>query len=198
MNNLRELLKALSISFLLLLILSGLAPAQDRSGLQSFGAVYSNGRLSFRYRSPGGMHDETASARAAIQAQAIGHPATKTLDLLLKMSSGSDDMVSTWHSLSIETYPRDALGNLDDADAEAKMTAWVVGLANLPVAPKSVVLSGQSFAVSVLARGDEKGKKGAVVWTTIRNGKLLSFAFVANSPQQLTTLTESMKSIEFF
>jgi hypothetical protein len=198
MNNFKGLLKALSISFLLLLLLSGLIPAQDRSGLQSFGTVYSNEPLRFRYRLPGGMNDETARGRAAIQAQAIAHSATKTLDLLLKMSSGSNDEISTWHSLSIETYPRDAFGKLDDAGAEAKMTAWVVGLANLPVVPKSTVLSGQSFAVSVLARGDEKGKKGAVVWTTIRNGKLLSFAFVANSPQQLTTLAESMKSVEFF
>jgi hypothetical protein len=41
-------------------------------------------------------------------------------------------------------------------------------------------------------------KKGAVVWTTIRKGQLLSFLFAANSPDQLKSLAESMKSIQFF
>jgi hypothetical protein len=37
-----------------------------------------------------------------------------------------------------------------------------------------------------------------VVWTTVRKDKLLSFAFVANSPEQLKALAESMKSVQFF
>jgi hypothetical protein len=198
MNSLEELLEVQFVAFLLLLVLSGLAPGQEKPGLPSYRRVYTNARLRFSYSFPREMRDETANARAEVQAKAIARSSGKTLDLLLKTSSGSDDATPGWHSLSIETYPRDALGNLDDAGAEAKMTAWVIGLASLPVVPKSVVLSGQRFAVSVLARGDETGKKGAVVWTTIRKGKLLSFAFVANSPQQLTALTGSMKSVQFF
>jgi len=37
----------------------------------------------------------------------------------------------------------------------------------------------------------------AVVWTTLRSGKLLAFAFAANSSEQLKKLTESMKTLEF-
>jgi hypothetical protein len=68
----------------------------------------------------------------------------------------------------------------------------------LPEKPRSAVLAGQSFTVFVFARQEGTVKKGAVIWTTIRKGKLLSFAFVANSPEQLKALAESMKSVHFF
>jgi hypothetical protein len=38
----------------------------------------------------------------------------------------------------------------------------------------------------------------SVVWTTIREDKLLSFAVVANSPDQPKRLAESMKSVQVF
>src|SRR5260370_34209717 len=58
--------------------------------------------------------------------------------------------------------------------------------------------SGQRFAVSVFGGREGTIRKGAVVWTTVRNGKLLSCAFFANSPAQLKALTESMRTVEFF
>jgi len=61
-----------------------------------------------------------------------------------------------------------------------------------------VVISGQNFTVSVFGLQEGAVRKGAVVFTTIRKGKLLSFAFVANSSEQLKKLTESMKSVQFF
>lgn len=78
------------------------------------------------------------------------------------------------------------------------MNTWVAGIISSLGTPRSVVISGQSFAVSVL--GEQMGtiRKGAVVWTTIRKGKLLSFAFVANSPEQLKALTEAMKTVQLF
>jgi hypothetical protein len=78
------------------------------------------------------------------------------------------------------------------------MNTWVAGISSSLGTPRSVVISGQSFAVSVL--GEQMGtiRKGAVVWTTIRKGKLLSFAFVANSPEQLKALTETMKTVQLF
>jgi hypothetical protein len=74
----------------------------------------------------------------------------------------------------------------------------VAGFGSSPEKPRSVVLSGQSFAVSVFAEQEGTIKKGAVIWTTIRKGKLLSFAFVANSPEQLKTPAETMKTVQFF
>jgi hypothetical protein len=114
------------------------------------------------------------------------------------MSSAPDATAADWQSLTIETYPRQEFGNLDDVSAETKMSAWVAGVSSSPGTPRSVVLSGQRFAVYVLGEREGTMKKGAVIWTTIRKGKLLSFAFVANSPQQLTRLAESMKSVQFF
>jgi hypothetical protein len=63
---------------------------------------------------------------------------------------------------------------------------------------RPVVISGQEFAVSVFGVQGETAVKVAVVWTTIRKGELLSFAFVANSPDQLKTLADTMKTVQFF
>ncbi len=164
----------------------------------SSGNAYSNLNLGFSYVPPSEMKDETKSGRAEIRARAAERHTTNTLDLLLSMSSGPDATAPYWHFVNIETYPRQKFSDLDDASAEAKMGAWVAGTSNLPGKPRSVVLAGQPFTVSVFGQQDGTIKKGAVVWTTIRKGKLLSFAFVANSPEQLKRLTESMKSIQFF
>jgi hypothetical protein len=181
---------------LLFLVLHGGAIAQEKES--SPGGVYANESLGFRYELPCGMYDETQSDRAEIRARGAERHVGQTFDLLLGMTSGTDDLASGWHSLSIETYPRQALGSLDNTSAEATMSAWVAGISGSPGTPRFVVLSGQSFAVSVF--GERKGtvKKGAVVWTTIRKGKLLSFAFVANSPEQLKALAETMKTVKFF
>lgn len=164
----------------------------------STGSVYSNPSLRFRYKLPRGMQDETESRRIQIQDLAAASHTSKTLELLLAMSSGPDDAASDWHSLTVETYPRKAVADLDDASAEAKMSAWVAHSEDASALPRSVIISGQSFAVSVFRLQEGTTRKGAVVWTTIRKDKLLSFAFVANSPEQLKKLTESMKSAQFF
>jgi hypothetical protein len=160
--------------------------------------AYSNPVLGFRYVPPGEMEDETASGRAKMRVRATERHTNNTLELLLSMSSGADDRDSSWHSLTIETYPRQKFSDLDDASAEAKMTAWVACTSSLLEKPRSTVLAGQSFTVFVFARQEGTIKKGAVVWTTIRKGKLLSFAFAANNPDQLKALTETMKSVQFF
>lgn len=188
---------AMIATLLLLTSLQAALATGDRTSLPA-GAVYSNPSLRFRYRLPHGMQDETESRRVQIQDLATASHPSKTLDLLLAMSSGPDDAASDWHSLTIETYPRKAVADTDDTSAEAKMSAWVAHSKDASALPRSVVLSGQSFAVSLFGMQEGTTKKGAVVWTTIRKDKLLSFAFVANSPEQLKRLTESMKSVQFF
>ena len=66
-----------------------------------------------------------------------------------------------------------------------------------PSSNKTVVVSGQKFSVSLFAVQDGPTRKGAVVWTTVRKGKFLSFFFAANSPEQLKGLAESMKTLRF-
>jgi hypothetical protein len=141
------------------------------------------------------MRDKTARFGLQIQDQS---GMARTLDTLLAMSSGPDSDVSTWRSIAIVAYPRSAVSEPDDAKAEAQMNAWVAHSKDTSALPKSVVISGQSFSVSVFGLQEGTVKKGAVVWTTVRKGKLLSFAFVANSPDQLNALAQTMKTLQFF
>jgi hypothetical protein len=194
----KGLLRMVVVGFSLLLVSSSLAAAQGISASLPLGAVYSNRGLGFRYTPPREMRDKTQRFRTEIQDRAEASHLKYTLDVLLGMSSGPDDKATDWHSLTIESYPRKALADLDDVSAEAKMSAWVANSKDATALPRSVVLSGQKFAVSLLGMQEGTRKKGAVVWTTICKDKLLSFAFVANSPEQLKKLTESMKSVQFF
>jgi hypothetical protein len=181
---------------LLLLVLPWGAMAQEKAS--SAGDIYVDRSLGFRYKLPGGMYDQTQGERAEIRARATERHVGKTFELLLGMTSGKDDLASGWHSLAIETYPRQDLGNLDDIAAETTMNAWVAGISSSPGTPRSVVLSGQRFSVSVFGEQEGRIRKGAVVWTTIRKGELLSFAFVANSPERLKALAETMRTVQFF
>ena len=77
------------------------------------------------------------------------------------------------------------------------MSAWVAENEDSGIV-RSVILSGQQFSISVFGQQEGSVNKVAVVWTTVRNGALLSFAVVWNSADQLKGLTESMKSVQFF
>jgi hypothetical protein len=161
-------------------------------------STYSNASLGFRYVPPVGMRDKTERLIREIQEYAQSIHSSDTLTGLLSMSSGPDDKLPTWSSVTIETYPRKVLQSLDDVQAEVQMSGWVAHSQNSPVPPRLVVVSGQSFAVSLFGFQDGNLRKGAVVWTTIRHGHLLAFAFAANSPAELEKLAESIKSLEFF
>jgi hypothetical protein len=162
------------------------------------GTGYSSATLGFRYTPPSEMLNKTELLRNEIQLKAEASNAKNKLDALLAMSSGLNDAAPDWHSLTIETYPRDSVADPDDTSAEAKMSTWVAGISGSPGKPRTIVLSGQSFLVYVIGEQEGTLKKGAVIWTTIRKGKLLSFAFVANSPEQLKALAETMKTVQFF
>ena len=182
----------LALGMLLPMICS--AVGQSKTRLSE--SVYTNARLAFRYTPPSGMRDKTERfPPLQIQNQA-GTP--RTLTTLLAMSSGPDSSVPVWRSITLLTYPRDAVAELDDAKAAGQMNAWVAHSKDTSALPKSVVISGQSFTVSVFGLHEGNVKKGAVVWTTVRKGRLLSFAFAANSPEQLKGLTETMKTLEFY
>src|SRR5712692_8289550 len=170
----RSLIGAICIPGLFWLMQFG--EAETKAGKASSPSnAYSNVSLGFSYIRPSEMRDETNTQRAEIRARAAARRTSNTLDLLLSMSSGPDATTADWHLLSIETYPRRKFSNLDDISAEAKMSAWVAGTSSLPGKPRSVVLAGQSFAVFVFGEQDGAIRKGAVVWTTIRKDKLLSF-----------------------
>ena len=160
--------------------------------------VYSNQALAFRYTPPGGIYDKTERFRAQTQQQVNSSKPTHALYTLLAMSAGSDSNAPTWGSVTIETFLRNAISELDNTKAEATMGAWVAHSKDASALPKLVVISGQRFTVSIFGLQEGKVRKGAVVFTTTRKGKLLSFAFAANSPEKLQELTESMKTVQFF
>jgi len=161
--------------------------------------TYSNASLAFRYTPPMAMRDETEEFRSQIQEEARLPHAIKDHMALLAMSSGKDGSDPNWRSLTIETCPRTAITDPDDASAEAKMSAWLAHSEDASTSSnKSTVVSGQKFSISLFALQDGPIRKGAVVWTTIRKGKFLSFFFAANSPEQLKALAESMKTVQFF
>jgi hypothetical protein len=191
-------MKTILLAALFLLTRWGIATAQSQQATSAPRRAYSNATLGFRYRPPSEMRDKTRRFRAEIRERAEASHKKDTLEALLAMSSGPDDEATDWHSVTIETYPRKAIADLDDATAEAKMSAWVAHSKDASALPRSVILSGQRFAVFLFGLQEGTTKKGAVVWTTVRKDKLLSFAFVANSPEQLKRLTESMKSVQFF
>jgi hypothetical protein len=187
------------LAVLFLLASCEVAGAQKNLSSQALPKInYSNKDLGFRYTPPEEMHDKTERTRAEILERAKSLHANKTLQLLLSMSSGADGTGSDWRGISIESYPREAIAQLGDADADAKMSEWVASGHKARASPRVATVSGQTFTVSVFGWQEGPGKKFAVVWTTVRRGVLLSFAFVANSPQQLKNLTESMKSVQFY
>ena len=160
---------------------------------------YSNASLGFRYSPPRGMLDKTELLRSQIREEegtAATPNAHKALLALFSREDGSDP---NWRSLTIEILPRSAISAPDDVSAEAKMSAWLAHSEDANASSnKSAIVSGQSFSVSVFALQDGPIRKGAVVWTTIRKDQLLSFFFAANSPEQLKSLAETMKTVQFF
>ncbi|HKW18902.1 MAG TPA: hypothetical protein VJO35_15440 [Terriglobales bacterium] len=185
----------ISVGFSALVLVTTVGYAQQNPQTRASGSTYRNGSLAFRYSIPHGMLDKTARFTLQIEDQ----PGSwKTLGTLLALSSGSDSSAPRWGSVTIVTYPRNDVPEPDDSKAEAQMNAWVAHSRDASALPRPAVISGQKFTVSVFGLREGTVTKGAVVWTTVRKGKLLSFAFAANSPEVLKNLTESMKIVQFY
>jgi hypothetical protein len=179
------------------LLIHPLVLSAQSSGSTPGSSRYTDNELSFRYAAPSGMEDETEDTRAKMRAEAAERRSTKVFTVLLALGNGAEESSPSWRSLTIQTFPRNAVSDQDDLIAEEKMNGWVAGLRSASPA-RQVVLSGQHFAVSAFGAEDGNLRKGVVVWTTIRKGKLLSFAFAANSASVLQGLTLSMKTVQFF
>ena len=179
----------------MLLAICGLAVAQTTGGTPLPTTVYTNTSLALRFVKPSGMRDKTAGFFIQFRDQSGTFRIFRTL---LALSSGPDSRFPNWSSVTVVTYPRRDISESDDAKAAAQMNAWVAHSKGTTALPKSAVISGQGFIVSVFALQKGEVKKGAVVFTTVRKGKLLSFAFAANSAERLEELTESMKTLQFY
>jgi hypothetical protein len=180
--------------YLLLGISSALG---QQAELPKRGQAYVNDVLGFQYLIPRGMIDKTNRFREQIHEGEVLSGNPRSLRALFAASSGSNSAAANWGSVAIETYPRSWVSEPDVKKAEAQVNAWVAQSSGRSTYGHSAVISGQTFMVSVFGRREGGGTKGAVVWTTVRKGQFLSFAFVSNSPEVLKDLTESMRSVQF-
>lgn len=179
-----------SIALVLVLVSQGFgqAPAPAPS-------VFTDSTLAIRYFPPPNMYDLTSIDRQAIQKRAAALGTTNTLTLLLSLRFGSDDNAADWRTIGIESYPREKLGSINDHDAFQKFSRSVAGVGTETTPPSDLQIREFHFLVSNFELHEGQLTKYARVFTTIRNGKLLSFAFSANSLTVLNTITESMKTL---
>jgi hypothetical protein len=153
--------------------------------------------LGVRYTPPEGMTDKSTDAARQAREHA-GAYKTKSAELLLDMSSDDSDIAPEWHQIWIFHYPRAQLANLTDWLAEAKVSSALAGPRATPSGqPKNAVLDGHSFLVSEFEQSEPPLTKRAKIYTTICKSQLLSFVFVANSSEQIATVEDSLKSLNF-
>jgi len=160
--------------------------------------VFSDASLGLRYAPPSGLTDETSDAQESVRERAAALHTTNTFDVLLRMTSGPDDTAPDWHSVGIQTYARSKFAALDDTAALNKINVWTAGAGATAVGtPEAVSIAGHRFVVSTFERSEPPLLKHARTYSLIRNGKLVSFAFSANSSDKLGALGESLQTLEF-
>lgn len=188
----------LAVAALLLLLCDPLFSIDDAvSGLTD--GVFSDAELGFRYTLPKELTDETSYSREELRkrAAALG-TSSNTLEILLRMTSGPPDTAPDWHAISIQTYPHSKFAGLDDRAVEAKMNGWMAGDGVTAIGePKRVSIGGANFVVTNFEKSEPSHVKYARIYSTIRNGKLLGFAFTANSADKLQPLADSLGTLEF-
>lgn len=157
--------------------------------------TFTDSALNVSYAPPSNMRDYTEVDRQSIQQTAKAMGKTNMLTLLLSLRSGSDDTAPQWHSIGIETYPRERIGGVSDRDA-CQMLSRSVALGGTETGqPSDVQIGSFHFVASTFELREGQLTKHARVYTTVRNGQLLSFAFSANSIDVLNKMAESMKTI---
>jgi hypothetical protein len=141
------------------------------------------------------MRDFTEVDKESIQQRAKAMGKTNMLNLLLSLRSGSDDTAPEWHSIGIETYPREKLAIVTDRDACEAFSRSVARGGTETVRPLDVQIGDFHLVVSTFELRERQLIKHARVYTTVRNGQLLSFAFSANSSDVLNKMADSMKTL---
>jgi len=186
-----------AVAALLLSLSVPALPQADAVGVLKDG-VFSDAELGFRYTLPKGLSDETSYAQEALRKHAAALGTSNTLDVLLRMTSGPDDTDPDWHAVSIETYSRSKIAARDDEAVKARMNVWVAGAGVSAVGgPEHASMAGTNFVVSTFEKSEPPLHKHARVYTTIRNGKLLSIAFTANSADKIDPIADSLQMLEF-
>ncbi len=157
--------------------------------------VFTDAAMGFRYNPPSNMRDLTKNEQQSIQQRAAQTGAKSTMTVLLALRSGPDDTAKDWHSVGIQTYPRDKVPGSTDREAGATFSQWVAGRgAEVTEPPTESGIGGAHFVVLTFQLHEGRLTKYATVYTTVRDGQLLSFAFSADSRSVLDKITDSMKT----
>ena len=156
--------------------------------------VFSDAELGFRFSPPPGLVDNTIADEALMKQRAAQLHTAKVFKVRLSLRTNPPDTAPEWCSVGIESYPRDALGDLSDRDAVLKMSRWVAGL-GIPSGQVTDLQVGPfRFAVSAFELHEGSLTKRAHIYTTILKGQMFSVAFSANSPEVLARIEKSVST----
>lgn len=156
--------------------------------------VYTSADLGFSFTPPSGLRDLTAAVNQA----GGGSPANgrSRFEVLLWMASGPDDTAPDWLSLGIETYRRGRDRDSSDDLTASFITNYAVA-GGMATERKVVRLSGLDFAMTRVERKEPPLTKYAVVYTTVRKEKFLSFWFSGNTREGAEKIAQSINSVRF-
>jgi len=158
--------------------------------------LFRDSTLVFRFSPPAHMRDLTDVAKQSVQQRAAALGTSNVLTVLLSLSSGPDDTAADWHSVGIETYSREKLDSLSDRDASRTFSRLVAGGGTEIDQAADLDVGGCQFVVSTFELHEGRLTKYARVYTAVRNARMLSFYFSANSPDVLARTAESMKTFK--
>lgn len=159
---------------------------------------YINPALGFRYMPPSSLPlDQTYVERESLQKRAAELHRTTSTAILLRLVSGSADTSPDWASLGVTTFDRASWPDVDDFHAKTRMNVQTARGARPIGDDKSVTFSNVMFVASQFEMHEGSLTKHAIVYTTVRRGKLLTFAFSGNSADVVNEIAASMKSLAF-
>jgi hypothetical protein len=159
-------------------------------------SVFTDSELDFRYSPPPNARNDTEATRQSIQQRATEIHTTNIRTVLLSLYSGLDDTAPNWYRIGIQTYPRERLGSVSERNACQTFSRWVSGIGQETGQPADIEIGGTRFVLSTFELHEGQLTKQARVYTTVRNGRMLSFSFSANSSDVLNRITESMKTFQ--
>jgi hypothetical protein len=153
--------------------------------------------LGFRYTPPPGMKDKTSAEGIAVRIHA-GTYSRKSAQLILDLSSKDDDTSPEWHQVWIFVFPRAQLPRVSDIAAKEKMNTALAGPHSTPVGkPHGASFAGHDFLASEFEQKEPPLTKHARIFTTICKTQFVSFVLVSNSAQQVSSMEESLRTLDF-
>ena len=169
------------------LLLGILSPGSFAQGRPSSRKVFTSAQVGFRFLPPPDLLN--------IPLGKVGE--SNFPKLLLLCRSNLDNTVPDWRSLSVETYPRQAVDIPSDFYASMTIAKLIIGPSAQQMGkPTIATIAAFNFVISQFQLRDVRATKYGRIYVTILNGKILSFAFAADSTEALDKLASSLTTIK--